>query len=147
MFRDMFRNTSMTSVVLATALAAGMAGVFTLATSQPRNDLRVNRTAKEDLGFDFSSVFFNSQPIAHTGRMLNQPPAPATPRRVGSERVGNPQLQPQRANENADETQETAPPIKGCESGLSVDISTTVPLHPARCVVREGGPAHYASLR
>jgi hypothetical protein len=132
MSRNLFRNSSIVSVSLAAVLAAGAAGIFTVATAPSQNDLRVNRAAKTDL--DVSSVFFNAQPIASSGRMINQPPA-AMRRRVGSERVESQQIQPQRANENADENQESAPLMKGCESGLSADISTTVPQHPGRCVV------------
>jgi hypothetical protein len=146
MFRDLFRNTSIMSVSVAAVLAAGTAGIFTVATAPSQNDMRMNRAAKDDLSSSLSAVFFDSQPIASSGRMINQS-SPAALRRVGSERIESQQVRPQRANENAEENQESAPLMKGCESGLSADISTTVPQHPGRCVVRQGALPQYASLR
>jgi hypothetical protein len=130
---------------LSVALAAGVAGVFTAATANFSGDqggFHVNRMVKSDqlapvLGqTDINSIFFSSQPLADTGRTLAEPP-------VNLPGAVSEQISPEQAKDN----QENNPMMNGCESGLSPDISPTVPMQPGRCIAEHGTPAKYASIR
>lgn len=135
------------SASLSVALAAGVAGVFTLATatssSSGQNELYIERTAKSGqfapvLGqTDMNSIFFSSQPFS--GQALDAPVEPSLKLRGAvSEQISPEQMKSNREND---------PMVNGCESGLSPDISPTVPMQPGRCIAERGISAKYASIR
>jgi hypothetical protein len=130
------------SASLSVAFAAGVAGVFTVATAsssaeRPAANRLVNSGQLAPvLGeIDLNSIFFNSQPFGGT----NTPIEPSVKSRsVVSEQPSPAQLKINREND---------PMVNGCESGLSPDISPTVPMQPGRCIADRGISAKYASLR
>lgn len=132
------------SASLSVALAAGVAGVFTIATANsPAEHSAVSRLVKSDqlapvLGpTDVNSIFFNSQPLS--GQALDAAAEPSVKLRgVVSEQISPEQMKSNREND---------PMVNGCESGLSPDISPTVPMQPGRCIAEQGTSAKYASLR
>ncbi len=138
-FGNMLRSDPLLSASLAVALAAGMAGIFTVTTSAASPE--INRAAKSDraiAGRDLSSIIFDAEPIVGGGRMTNEPAVFDPSRRTMTE-----QILPERTSG----PQEIGPPVKGCESGLSPDISPTAPIAPGRCIVQKGTNGQYASLR
>lgn len=132
------------SASLSVALAAGVAGVFTIATANaPAEHSAANRLVKSDqlapvLGpTDVNSIFFSSQPLS--GQALDAAVEPSVKLRgVVSEQISPEQMKSNREND---------PMVNGCESGLSPDISPTVPMQPGRCIAEQGTSAKYASLR
>lgn len=136
------------SASLSVALAAGVAGVFTIATttsSGGQNELHIDRTVKSDqfapvLGqTDMNSIYFSSQSLADSGRTLDTPAEPSVKLRgVVSEQISPEQMKSNREND---------PMVNGCESGLSPDISPAVPMQPGRCIAEQGASAKYASIR
>lgn len=132
------------SASLSVALAAGVAGVFTIATANsPAGQSAANRLVKSDqlapvLGpTDVNSIFFSSQPLS--GQALDAAVEPSVKLRgVVSEKISPEQMKSNREND---------PMVNGCESGLSPDISPTVPMQPGRCIAEQGTSAKYASLR
>lgn len=132
------------SASLSVALAAGVAGVFTIATANsPAGHSAANRLVKSDqlapvLGpTDVNSIFFSSQPLS--GQALDAAAEPSVKLRgVVSEQISPEQMKSNREND---------PMVNGCESGLSPDISPTVPMQPGRCIAEQGTSAKYASLR
>lgn len=132
------------SASLSVAFAAGVAGVFTVATANsPAEQAAVNRLVKSDqfapvLGqTDVNSIFFSSQPLS--GEALDVSAEPSVKLRgVVSEQISPEQMKSNREND---------PMVNGCESGLSPDISPTVPMQPGRCIAQQGVSAKYASLR
>ena len=135
----MLRSSPLVSASLMVAFAAGVAGVFTIATDASSNDqTQIQRSAKSDLAdqTDLRSIFFDSQPIAGSGRISKEPEATDAHGAVSQ------QIAPEQTNDLQDRSK-----IKnGCESGLSPDISPTVPLQPGRCIASYSA-AKYASLR
>lgn len=132
------------SASLSVALAAGVAGVFTIATANsPAGQSAASRLVKSDqlapvLGpTDVNSIFFSSQPLS--GQALDAAAEPSVKLRgVVSEQISPEQMKSNREND---------PMVNGCESGLSPDISPTVPMQPGRCIAEQGTSAKYASLR
>lgn len=134
----MFRLTPVLAGGLVTGLAAVVAAVLTVATTTPTASelsstvLKVNRTAKADqLQTDsvrakrLQAILFNSNSVAFEPEM-NKPSIPGIAREVVIE-----QTQTEKS-----ESPRSAPMKNGCDSGLSPDISPTVPLSPGRCVVQ-----------
>jgi hypothetical protein len=144
----MFHANPLISASISVAFAAGVAGVFTLATAASSGDQKephIVRTVKADqfspvLGqTDTNSIFFSSQPLADSGRTLDAPAEPSVKLRgVVSEQLSPEQMKSNREND---------PMMNGCESGLSPDISPTVPMQPGRCIAEQGSSAKYASIR
>jgi len=126
---------SLVSASLAVALAAGAAGVFTIATStsvETDHAVKSDRLATEQ---GLSAIMFNAEPMA--GRMTNEPAAAsAPPNGPASE-----QVLPERTRG----TNENAPP-QGCESGLSPDLSPSISTRSSRCLADNNTTAQFASL-
>jgi hypothetical protein len=133
----MFRLTPVLAGGLVTGLAAVVAAVLTVATTTPTASelsavLKVNRITKADqLQTDsvrakrLQAILFNSNSVAFEPEM-NKPSIPGIAREVVIE-----QTQTEKS-----ESPRSAPMKNGCDSGLSPDISPTVPLSPGRCVVQ-----------
>ncbi len=140
MFLDRFgielRNPAL-SAGLVVSLAAGAAGIFTVTTSTASPE--VNRAAKTDRAMverDLSSLIFDAQPVAGSRRLTHEPENLDPSRRTMTE-----QILPSR------EPQEERRPLKGCESGLSLDIAPSAPIAPSRCVTERETKTKFASLR
>jgi hypothetical protein len=119
-------SSSIVSASLSIALAAGAAGVFTIATDSSADPARVVvQPAKA--GFtdrsDMRSLYFDARPIAGSHKQLKQVPPPV--RGIVSE-----QIVPEQTNDKPQNRQM----MNGCESGLSPDLSPTVPIRPGRCL-------------
>jgi hypothetical protein len=119
----MFHSNPLISASLAVTLAAGVAGIFTVATSSASRE--VDRTAATDrhaAEHGLSTIMFDAQPIAGSGQMLNDPASILD----SSRNTMTEQILPQRTDDR-----HNGPPAKGCDSGLSPDL---VPLAKAvRC--------------
>lgn len=123
----MFRSNPIVSASLSVALAAGVAGVFTIATDTSASD----RTAAKRpvaAGFvdrpDLRSIYFDAQLIAGRGKMEKENVSSEKLRGVVSEEVV-----PESAND-----MKKHPMMNGCESGLSPDISPNVRAKAGRCL-------------
>jgi hypothetical protein len=124
----MFHSNPIVSASLSVALAAGAAGVFTMATDTSAGDqaimARPTNTGLVDRP-DLRSIYFDAQPIAGSRRTVKDAAPAVTTRGTASE-----QMVPERAND----TQQKNPMMNGCESGLSPDISPTFPAEARRCL-------------
>jgi hypothetical protein len=97
----------------------------------------VNRADKADQLKKLHTILFGSNPIASVA-VLNKPLVPGIAmREVTVEHT------PAHVEQN---TLQHAPQAKGCESGLSPDISPTVPLDPGRCIVQRENRINVASI-
>lgn len=120
----MFHSNPIVSASLSVALAAGVAGVFTIATDTSAGDRKAITRPVND-GAVLRSIYFDAQPIAGRGKLVKD----AVP--SGKMRgIVNEEIVPERAND----TQPKHPMMNGCESGLSPDISPTVPTKARRCL-------------
>jgi len=123
----MFHSNPIVSASLSVALAAGVAGIFTIATDTSAGD---RATAKRPAvsGFvdrpDLRSIYFDAQPIAGRGKLVKDNAPSVKLRGVVSE-----EIVPERTNE-----MQKRPMMNGCESGLSPDISPNVPTKARRCL-------------
>lgn len=123
----MFRSNPIVSASLSVALAAGVAGVFTIATDTSASDrTTARRPAASSLleRPDLRSIYFDAQPIAGRGKSQKDNVSSEELRGVVSEEVV-----PERAND-----MKKRPMMNGCESGLSPDISPNVPAKAGRCL-------------
>ena len=120
----MFHSNPIVSASLSVALAAGVAGVFTIATDTSAGDrAAMARPAGAD-GSALRSIYFDAQPIAGRGKLVKDAVPTETLRGAVSE-----EIVPERAND-----MQKRPMMNGCESGLSPDISPTVPTKARRCL-------------
>jgi hypothetical protein len=121
----MFHSNPLISASLSVALAAGAAGVFTIATDTSANDQAQAQTAKSDSmsRSQLRSIFFDAKPIAGSRRMTNEI--------VPSGGTMSDQIVPE---QRTNDSQQKRPMTSGCESGLSPDISQTVRLQASRCL-------------
>jgi hypothetical protein len=123
----MFRSNPIVSASLSVALAAGVAGVFTIATDTSASDrTTARRPAASGLleRPDLRSIYFDAQPIAGRGKSQKDNVSSEELRGVVSEEVV-----PERANDMKKHLM-----MNGCESGLSPDISPNVPAKAGRCL-------------
>jgi len=120
----MFHSNPIVSASFSVALAAGVAGIFTIATDTSASD----RTAVTRPGVvdrpDLRSIYFDAQPIAGRGKLVKDNAPSVKLRGVVSE-----EIVPERTNE-----MQKRPMMNGCESGLSPDISSNVPTKARRCL-------------
>jgi hypothetical protein len=124
----MFHSNPIVSASLSVALAAGVAGVFTIATDTSAGDrTTVTRPAVSGLvdRSDLRSIYFNAQPMAGRGPLVKVTAPSGKTRGIVSE-----EIVPERAND----MRQRHPIMNGCESGLSPDISPTVPTKARRCL-------------
>lgn len=137
-FGSQFRNPAL-SASLAITLAAGAAGIFTVATSTSAQEVnhaaKADRTDRNMLKHDLSSLIFDARPIAGS-KAVHQPEYIDPSRRTMTERI-LPGREPQKQREL----------LKGCESGLSPDIAPDVTVAPSRCVTERKMESKFASLR
>lgn len=139
-FGNQLRNPALSASLMIT-LAAGAAGIFTVATSTAAP--QVNRVTKADRALsdrsmaerDLSSLIFDARPVAGS-KIVHEPQYLDPSRRTMTE-----QVLPAR------EPQEERQPLKGCESGLSPDIAPSVTLAPSSCVTERETEMKFASLR
>ena len=125
----MFHSNPIVSASLSVALAAGVAGVFTIATDTSAGDrAAMARPAGAGVadGAALRASYFDAQPISGRGKLVKDtmPSEKEKMRGAVSE-----EIVPDRANDT-----QKRPMMNGCESGLSPDISPTVPTKARRCL-------------
>ena len=120
----MFHSNPIVSASLSVALAAGVAGVFTIATDTSAGDRAAMARSTDADGAALRSIYFDAQPIAGRGKLVKDAaPSDAVRGAVSEEIV------PERANDT-----QKPPMMNGCESGLSPDLSPTVATKARRCL-------------
>jgi hypothetical protein len=126
----MFHSNSLISASLSVALAAGAAGVFTIATGTSANDQAQVQTAKSNSLSrpELRSIFFDAKPIAGSRRMTKENEIVPSSAKRG---ITGDQIAPE---QRTNDSQQKRPMTNGCESGLSPDLSPTVPIPASRCL-------------
>lgn len=143
----MLRLTPAIAGGLVTGSAALVAAVLTVVTSTPTAGemkgaaMTVNRADKSDrLKVEtekLQTILFGSNPIAFVA-VMNKPLVPG----IAMHEVTVEQTPPKEERD----TLRHVPMARGCESGLSPDISPTVPLSPGRCIVLRENYTNVASI-
>jgi hypothetical protein len=121
----MTRMNSIISASLMVAIAAGAAGVFTVATdASSKERVQLHGSAvRHDAPTELRTLFFDAQPIAGSNPAKKEITAPKIPGIAGEQFV------PERATD----TRQRGRLANGCESGLSPDLSPTV-AEAGRCI-------------
>jgi hypothetical protein len=144
----MRRISPLISASLAVAFAAGVAGIFTVATAGPTftqntftvrdREVKLNQGTLLSAPTDLNSILFNSGLMDADAKSKVEAPL----RGVVREGIVVEQVLPERTKDE----RLGRPMMNGCESGLSPDISPTVPMEPGRCISDAGNSHKFASI-